>query len=98
MRLDSPPRSAPSTERLAVLPVAGLGLALATVATVGPGFATVTLAEPWIVPTAAFTLTLVRLCARGVPSGLGDRPGGGIPGERRLSGDGQAELIERLGL
>ncbi len=28
----------------------------------GPGFATVTLAEPWIVPTAAFTLTLVRLC------------------------------------
>ena len=56
MRLASPPSSAPSTLRLVVVPVTGVGVAEAGLDTVGGLLITVTLAVPETPPLAAVTV------------------------------------------
>ena len=56
VRVDSPAASAPSTERAVVVPVTGLGVAAAPVATVGAVGVMVTDAVPFTDPQTAFTV------------------------------------------
>jgi hypothetical protein len=56
VRLGSPPSSAPSTDRLVVVPVTGFGLAEAAVATVGGASVTVAVTAPLMLPSAARTV------------------------------------------
>jgi hypothetical protein len=62
VRLGSPVSwSPPSTERLVVVPVTGLGAALAAAATVGAWLVTVTVLVPLNVPLLAVTVPLAEL-------------------------------------
>jgi hypothetical protein len=60
VRFDSPPPSlsAPSTDRLVVVPVTVVGDAPAAVATVGAASVTVTVALPLTLPLLAFTVAV----------------------------------------
>ena len=65
---------------------------------VGAGFVTATLGVfPVTALAAAVIVTSPRGLRRGEETRLRDRACSRIPGERRLSGEGQAELIERPG-
>ena len=57
-RFASPPSSAPKTERLVVVPVTVLGVALAAVPTVGAWLVTLNVAVPLTVPLLAVTVPL----------------------------------------